>query len=314
MLKTRLASVILVVGAALSLGACSGGASPSPSPSDVVQSSSPADIAAVASVAWAYDAAGNPAPTFDFPLAVNSSTARVVSDGIGEAVKAGQVVSLDYVVLAGLDGTVEYSTYTTGAPESLMLDQTQLDPELWRVLNGTHVGARIIYATLDSTATSTPYPTIVLALTVTGVTSVLDRATGTPVAPVAGLPKVTLDATGAPSVNFKGVTMPTSLVVEPLIKGSGAVVAEGQTLTVHYTGWLWNGAVFDSSWTSGSPATFTFAQGGLIDGWIQGLTGQTVGSQVLLVIPPALGYGDTAQNGIPAGSTLVFVVDILAAT
>ena len=53
---------------------------------------------------------------------------------------------------------------------------------------------------------------------------------------------------------------------------------------------------------------------GVIPGWTQGLAGQTVGSQVLLVIPPDLGYGDQASGSIPANSTLVFVVDILAAS
>ena len=51
----------------------------------------------------------------------------------------------------------------------------------------------------------------------------------------------------------------------------------------------------------------------VIDGWNQGLVGQTVGSQILLVVPPSLGYGTTAQGSIPANSTLVFVIDILAA-
>jgi FKBP-type peptidyl-prolyl cis-trans isomerase len=103
------------------------------------------------------------------------------------------------------------------------------------------------------------------------------------------------------------------LVAQPLIKGDGIVVAEGQTVIVHYTGWLWDGAMFDSSWNRGSPATITLETGQLIDGWVQGLVGQTVGSQVLLIVPPELAYGDTTQGSIPAGSTLVFVVDILAA-
>lgn len=53
-------------------------------------------------------------------------------------------------------------------------------------------------------------------------------------------------------------------------------------------------------------------QGGVIEGWLEGLKGQKVGSEVLLVVPPSLGYGDQAQGEIPANSTLVFVVDILA--
>ena len=68
---------------------------------------------------------------------------------------------------------------------------------------------------------------------------------------------------------------------------------------MNYTGWLWDGTQFDSSWDRGEPATFALT--GVIAGWTQGLVGQTVGSQVLLVIPPDLGYGDQASETIPAG-------------
>ncbi|MGO1630249.1 MAG: FKBP-type peptidyl-prolyl cis-trans isomerase, partial [Microbacterium sp.] len=76
-----------------------------------------------------------------------------------------------------------------------------------------------------------------------------------------------------------------------------------------YTGVTWDErTVFDSSWDRGA-ATFEMAN--LIPGFTQGLTGQTVGSQVLIVVPPELGYGDQASGAVPAGATLVFVVDIL---
>jgi peptidylprolyl isomerase len=104
-------------------------------------------------------------------------------------------------------------------------------------------------------------------------------------------------------------------VVQPLIIGAGAEVEAGQTITVHYTGVTWDdGKVFDSSWTSGSPASFEIGTGAVIAGWDEGLVGQTVGSQVLLVVPPAKGYPDGSPDGsIQAGDTIVFVVDILAA-
>lgn len=82
---------------------------------------------------------------------------------------------------------------------------------------------------------------------------------------------------------------------------------------MQYTGWLWDGTQFDSSWDGGTSLSFAFVEGGLIDGWIQGLAGQPIGSQVLLIVPPEYGYGDVDNGPIPAGSTLVFVVDILAA-
>ncbi|PKQ27312.1 MAG: hypothetical protein CVT64_02470 [Actinobacteria bacterium HGW-Actinobacteria-4] len=127
------------------------------------------------------------------------------------------------------------------------------------------------------------------------------------------LPRITRIASGAPAVDFSGAQMPDGLVVEVLEAGDGAVVTEGQSITVHYTGWLWDGAQFDSSWDRGESISFVIARGSLIDGWVDGLVGQPVGSKVLLVVPPASGYGDRATGPIPAGSTLVFAVDLIAA-
>ena len=105
-------------------------------------------------------------------------------------------------------------------------------------------------------------------------------------------------------------------MVQPLIKGDGPVVESGQTVRVHYTGIVYaTGKQFDSSWDRGDPADFVIGQGKVIPGWDKGLVGQTVGSQVLLVIPPADGYGTSgnSQAGISGTDTLVFVVDILDA-
>jgi peptidylprolyl isomerase len=78
---------------------------------------------------------------------------------------------------------------------------------------------------------------------------------------------------------------------------------------VHYTGVVWGeDEPFDSTW-DGEPASLTLDA--VVPGFAKALEGQTVGSQVLVVVPPAEGYRDQAQAGIPAGSTLVFVIDIL---
>lgn len=130
----------------------------------------------------------------------------------------------------------------------------------------------------------------------------------------ANLPQITRADSGAPAIDFSGAEKPADLVVSVLESGDGTAVTEGQSITVHYTGWLWDGATFDSSWDRGEPISFVIARGSLIDGWVDGLVGQPVGSKVLLVVPPESGYGDRAMGPIPAGSTLVFAVDVLAAT
>ena len=135
------------------------------------------------------------------------------------------------------------------------------------------------------------------------------------------LPTVTPSAsgsTGGPTITIPaGVAPPATLQVKPLIKGTGPVVKKGQDIAVQYSAVIWRtGQVFNSSWQSKTPFTTPIGEGQVIKGWDTGLVGQTVGSRVLLVVPPADGYGSGGQSqvGINGTDTLVFVVDILAAT
>jgi len=127
------------------------------------------------------------------------------------------------------------------------------------------------------------------------------------------LPTISREPNGAPVPDFDGAELPDGLAVEVLEPGDGAPVVEGQSITVHYAGWLWNGQTFDSSWDRGQPISFVIARGSLIDGWVDGIVGQPVGSKLLLVVPPEAGYGARAVGPIPPDSTLVFAVDVLAA-
>jgi peptidylprolyl isomerase len=113
-----------------------------------------------------------------------------------------------------------------------------------------------------------------------------------------------------------GAAASSSLVVQPLVVGTGPVVEAGQTVVVHYTGIVFGtGKQFDSSWDRGQAAEFVIGKSQVIAGWDKGIVGQTVGSQLLLVIPPADGYGTSGNSsaGISGTDTLVFVVDILDA-
>ena len=106
-------------------------------------------------------------------------------------------------------------------------------------------------------------------------------------------------------------TTPSGLQYEDTHTGDGDTAQAGQYVTVHYTGVTWADGTtpFDSSWSRGTPAEFSVDN--VVDGFKQALVGQKVGSQILAVIPPALGYKDKAAGSIPANSTLVFVIDIL---
>ena len=135
--------------------------------------------------------------------------------------------------------------------------------------------------------------------------------------PAAGLPTVTLDADGKPSITPVDAAAPTELVVQPLITGTGAPVTEDQTLTVNYTGWLYDpaanmqrGAQFDSS-SGREPFSFEVGGGQVIPGWDQGVLGMKVGGKRTLVVPAELGYGESGVGPIPPNATLVFEVELL---
>jgi peptidylprolyl isomerase len=135
-----------------------------------------------------------------------------------------------------------------------------------------------------------------------------------------GLPTVKATAGAAPVITVPKTAPPTGLVTKTLIQGTGPVVATKQTVVAQYVASIWRtGKVFNSTWPStssaGLPFSFTMGGNGVIPGFQKGLTGVKVGSRVMIVIPPADGYGSAGQSsvGIKGTDTLVFVVDVLAA-
>ena len=109
-------------------------------------------------------------------------------------------------------------------------------------------------------------------------------------------------------------TTPGGLHYEDLTVGNGAEAkGRGQTVTVHYTGWLENGTKFDSSKDRDEPFEFKLGAGQVIRGWDEGVAGMKVGGVRRLTIPPQLAYGDRGAGGvIPPKATLIFEVELLA--
>jgi len=104
---------------------------------------------------------------------------------------------------------------------------------------------------------------------------------------------------------------PTGIKVEDYVVGTGAAAGNGSKIKVHYTGYLTDGSVFDSSIPRGRPYTLDLGKGRVIKGWDQGLQGMRAGGKRKLTIPPAMGYGDRGKGKIPAGATLVFTLEIV---
>ncbi|WP_449372792.1 FKBP-type peptidyl-prolyl cis-trans isomerase [Arthrobacter psychrolactophilus] len=219
------------------------------------------------------------------------------------------------------DGTVTGETFTTAQSGSLTLDEnfkTQFPME-YTAFRTAKVGSYIAYGIPGTAAVegSTAAPSaaavpaelsVFLVTAVKDVVAPLSAPEGDTVTPPAGLPTVKDDDKGTPVITIGDAKAPTELISQDLITGKGAALKATDTIVANYVGVnLVGGKVFDSSYAKGSPATFSLSQ--VIEGWTKGLTGKTVGSRVLLVIPAAQAYGDAGQGD--AKGDLVFVVDIL---
>jgi peptidylprolyl isomerase len=100
-----------------------------------------------------------------------------------------------------------------------------------------------------------------------------------------------------------------------IVEGTGPTPKTGDSVSVHYTGWLKSGQKFDSSHDRGEPLVFPLGRGRVIKGWDEGVGTMRVGGKRKLIIPAHLGYGDRGAGGvIPPGATLVFEVELVGIT
>jgi peptidylprolyl isomerase len=251
----------------------------------------------------------------DTPWAIDKTRTKVLDASNGPVVGEGQSVEVNYYGVNGRTGKKFDDSFSRGQPVAFSL--AQVVPGFSKGLVGQRKGSRVLIAMPGKDGYDpmggNPQAGIEVGDTLIFVVDLVDvqlaGPEGSAVRPKAGLPTVT-DKGGTPEITVPESAPPSSLEVQPLIKGKGKKIGANDTVTFDYSWVRWSdGKVLEESY-GGKPASTPLS--GLLPGMVKGLEGQTVGSRVLLVIPPSDGYPDgNATPSIKPGETLVMVVDLL---
>ena len=270
--------------------------------------------------------AGEPVASFPTPLFTPERQLSVLQEGEGEPARAGGYVDFDVSVFVGSDEMyLTGSNYDPANPVRRAVDPEA--PDFFaQVMECQKPGAQIVVTTelADIFGPIDEDDYLQNTSTVVAVIDVRDtfpgRADGSARLPQSGMPTITQAATGHHGFSFPNAPIPEGLQVSVLKMGEGDAIAQGDFVISHFTGVVWNTRqVFISSFDQGVPLGLvaddqtTSATGeGVVPGLAQALVGKTVGSQVLVSVPPELGYlPENLPPGVSENSTLVFVFDIL---
>lgn len=276
------------------------------------------------SVSVTGDFGTKPTVKVDSPLKVKKTSSWVLTKGDGEKVQDGQTFEIQVTLTDARTGKTVISTYDQGQrPIAAKSTDNAIFPAVTKAITGQTAGSRVVVAAAADDAYGDQGSSqigvkggdaIIMVTDVLKVapTDVLSGPKGTAVKPPAGTPQVKGTKTKVTGIGFAGTHKPAKLKVVTLVRGTGKKIAKGDLVTVNYFGALWGkNKPFDESYTK-QPATFPIGIGSVIPAWDQGLVGVTAGSRVLILTPPALGYGKQGSGKtIPPNSTLAFVVDVL---
>lgn len=249
---------------------------------------------------------------------------KTVIQGKGGKVAKGDYLQADYLGQIWDTAKVFDNSYDRGSPTIFQIGVGQVIPGWDQALVGKKHGDRVEIAippAMGYGKQGNPKAgikgddTLVFVVDVVDSFNAKSSAKGKDVAQDnKDLPKVGTNTDGkAPSIDIPKTDAPDKLVSSYVIEGDGDEVKASDSLLCQYKGVLWDGGKeFDASYKREQLAQFSLQQ--VVKGWAQGLTGKKVGSRVLIVIPPKLGYGDQPPQNSPIkkDSTLVFAVDILA--
>ena len=268
-----------------------------------------------------------PKVTFDGRLDGTKTETETLIEGDGEEVAEGDTVQAHWWIGNGFTEKETQNTYE-GEPQSLELGDEVL-PFLTETMVGQKVGDRVVALMPSDEAFGEGggvrfnignRDAAVIVVDIMGrkdTVPALEGPQGEEKEPAGWAPTLIEKDGVITGLDFTDAHEPAGeLIATTLIKGDGAVVKKGQTLTVDYLGQVYNAdAPFDESYSK-EPAEFPIGTGSVIKGWDERLVGRTVGSRVILEIPPADGYGEEGNEaaGIKGTDTLFFVIDILGAS
>ncbi|MGV8851338.1 MAG: FKBP-type peptidyl-prolyl cis-trans isomerase [Rhodoglobus sp.] len=268
----------------------------------------------------------DPAAKFPTPLIADGVQSQTVIVGDGEQVGNGDVATLQITIYDGATGDQLISTGHDNAGLRVPIEERA--PHFGEIAQCTTVGSRIVTVgtageilgaenIAQNQLPLTDDDTIVMVSDVE--TRFPGKADGANQVPPAGLPAIVLAPNGQPGFSFPATDAPSDLRIATLKAGTGEKVAKGDLAVMHISGIEWNAdKTFMNSWEeAGIPGTFLVessetSERGLPPGLAEALIGQKIGSQVLVVLPPSVGFAEgTEPEGVTPGSTLVFVFDIL---
>lgn len=289
-LSKLLLPLLLLVG--LLAAACG----PAPEPTETA-----AEDASAVDASASEESAAEPtrAPAGELITTASGLQYEILQAGDGPALQKGQIAEVHYVGMLE-DGTVFDSSRERGETYMFAVGGGGTIPGWEEGISLLHVGdqARLILPPALAYGETGAGGVIPPNATLTFEVEIMSVREGAPAAPS--------------TVNEADYTTTDSgLKYYDFVVGDGATPAVGQIVVVHYSGWLEDGTLFDSSLNRGQPFQFPLGQGAVIPGWDEGLATMQVGGKRQLVLPPELGYGENSVGQIPPNSTLIFEVELL---
>jgi peptidylprolyl isomerase len=266
--------------------------------------------------------AEKPTIEIETPVTVQKTTSWTTESGKGDKVGAEATTILGLTIADGRTGKTAISTHDAGQRPLEVKLGDQVFPSLTKSLVGRSADSRVVVAsTSDDAYGTTGAPQLgikkgdslvmVADILSTDPTGILDGPTGTSVPAPATAPRLESSGDDLTGLDFRGLTKPRKFAAIQLREGTGPTIENPDRIAADYLGQVWGAEEPFNNTYGKEPAKFSIGLGGVIKAWDRGLSGLKEGARVMLICPPDTAYGTAAHPGIPASSTLVFVIDVL---